>query len=89
MSEKMQYLKARVDGDPDPFVEQILTNLGIDFHYAPIEGCPKCKHLACVCETLKEHHEGCLFRLATTCSIPIECDHGFDVCPTCDPCTCV
>ena len=35
-----------------------------------------------------EHVEGCRRRKAATCAIPIECDHGFDVCPVCDPCTC-
>jgi hypothetical protein len=85
----MKMIKARVDGDPDPLVEKVLTKLGVDFRYASIEACPKCKHFACVCKTLEEHHESCLFRLAVTCAISIECDHGFDVCPTCDPCTCV
>lgn len=23
-----------------------------------------------------------------TCPVAVECEHGFDVCPTCDPCTC-
>lgn len=22
------------------------------------------------------------------CPVGIECDHGYDVCPVCDPCTC-
>jgi hypothetical protein len=22
------------------------------------------------------------------CPVGIECQHGYDVCPTCDPCTC-
>lgn len=37
----------------------------------------------------ERHSPECKFRIALTCSTPIECDHGFDVCPTCDPCTCV
>lgn len=81
-------LMARIDGPKDPFVEQTLTNFGIEFHYVEIGSCPKCKHISCVCEILTAHKKGCSFRLASTCAIPIECDHGFDVCPTCDPCTC-
>jgi hypothetical protein len=50
--------------------------------------CPRCGHIACVCKVNQEHVEGCKFRLAVTCNIPIECDHGYDVCPECDPCTC-
>lgn len=34
------------------------------------------------------HAVHCRFRLATTCTTPIECEHGYDVCPQCDPCTC-
>lgn len=53
-----------------------------------IPHCTTCGHLACVCDILAAHVEGCRFRLAATCAIPIECDHGRDVCPICDPCTC-
>lgn len=86
MSEK---LVARVDGDPDPMVEAVLKKAGLDVRYEKIEACPTCKHFACVCKTLEEHHEACLFRGAVTCAIGIECEHGYDVCPICDPCTCV
>lgn len=51
-------------------------------------GCKACGHLACVCEVLADHREGCAFRRAATCAVGIECPHGRDVCPTCDPCTC-
>jgi len=54
-----------------------------------IIGCQRCGHLACVCCVIREHpNPECHFRLSTTCAIPVECDHGFDVCPECDPCTC-
>lgn len=33
------------------------------------------------------HLEGCKFNNAVT-GIAIECEHGYDVCPKCDPCTC-
>lgn len=39
-------------------------------------GCDTCGHLSCVCGLRKAHEEGCKFRLAATCAVPIECDHG-------------
>ena len=51
-------------------------------------GCPECKHLACVCNVLERHHDLCKFRQAVTCAVAIECEHGYDVCPECDPCDC-
>jgi hypothetical protein len=50
--------------------------------------CPRCGYLACVCRIKAEHEEGCRFRIAAAGAVGIECDHGYDVCPTCDPCTC-
>lgn len=47
-----------------------------------------CGHIVCVCHIKKNHKDGCKFRLASTCAVPFECEHGFDACPTCDPCTC-
>ena len=34
------------------------------------------------------HNKACRFRIAETCALPVECEHGYDVCPKCDPCTC-
>lgn len=34
------------------------------------------------------HDHTCAFRIASECAIAVECEHGYDVCPTCDPCTC-
>lgn len=48
-----------------------------------------CQLLQCVCTEARKHKPDCRFRIALTCAIPIECEeHKFDVCPTCDPCTC-
>lgn len=48
-----------------------------------------CGHISCVCELRAQHPNlKCRFRLAATGSIGIECEHGHDVCPICDPCTC-
>jgi hypothetical protein len=53
-----------------------------------IVGCSKCKHISCVCSILKEHKPDCAFKRSATCPVPIECDHGYDVCRICDPCYC-
>jgi len=66
---------------------------------AVIGACPRCGFLVavrdgkqssdCACDVRSAHpDEKCKFRLAMTCAVGIECDHGYDVCPTCDPCTC-
>jgi hypothetical protein len=34
------------------------------------------------------HTDGCVQRKAATGAVGIECEHGFDCCPRCDPCTC-
>lgn len=34
------------------------------------------------------HEPDCDFRRAETSPAAIECEHGHDVCPICDPCTC-
>lgn len=34
------------------------------------------------------HQATCKFRRAATCAVGIECEHGRDCCPICDPCTC-
>jgi hypothetical protein len=51
-------------------------------------GCDVCGHIACVCNVKERHAEDCKFRVSVTCPVGIECEHGYDVCPTCDPCTC-
>ena len=35
-----------------------------------------------------EHKEHCKFRIAMVCPVGVACEHGFDVCPICDTCTC-
>lgn len=34
------------------------------------------------------HEEDCRFRAAAAGAIGVECEHGYDCCPICDPCTC-
>ncbi len=34
------------------------------------------------------HDRDCKFFRAATCAVGIECPHGRDVCPLCDPCLC-
>lgn len=47
-----------------------------------------CGQITCVCVTVRAHREDCKFRFAIAIPVGIECEHGYDVCPTCDPCTC-
>jgi len=35
-----------------------------------------------------QHELDCRMYHAANCPVPIECYHGYDVCPICDPCTC-
>jgi len=35
-----------------------------------------------------DHGPECKFRRSAECAVAIECPHGHDVCPECDPCTC-
>lgn len=53
-----------------------------------VVACPGCQHIACVCEIRRAHEVACKYRIAAAGAVPIECDHGRDVCPLCDPCTC-
>lgn len=50
--------------------------------------CEVCGHIECVCRIKAVHAEDCKLRRSATCAVPIACEHGYDVCPICDPCTC-
>lgn len=47
-----------------------------------------CQLIQCVCLVKRQHQEDCRFRVSLTCAVPIECEHGVDVCPHCDKCDC-
>ena len=64
-----------------PSVETMMTQ-------TPGSACLVCGHFACVCEIRRKHDEACRYRRAAAGSVAIECEHGYDVCPICDPCTC-
>lgn len=34
------------------------------------------------------HFDGCQFKKAATTRVAVACEHGYDTCPLCDPCTC-
>jgi hypothetical protein len=36
----------------------------------------------------QRHHARCRLFISAHCPVGIPCPHGFEVCPTCDPCTC-
>lgn len=76
--------------DVDDMLDEVARDLDMDIVRAPIVACEKCQHFECVCQVLADHVDGCRYRLAVTCAIPISCDkHGLDVCPECgDVCTC-
>jgi hypothetical protein len=50
--------------------------------------CQTCGHISCVCSIKKKHDAECKLLKAATSAVGIECEHGYDVCPKCDPCTC-
>lgn len=50
--------------------------------------CATCGQCPCCCGVRRNHAEWCRLRRAIECPVAIECEHGRDVCPTCDPCTC-
>lgn len=37
---------------------------------------------------LMPHEKDCKYKKALECPVGIECKHGYDCCPICDPCTC-
>jgi hypothetical protein len=46
------------------------------------------KHRALRGHAFGRHASRCPLRVAAECAGAIQCDHGFDVCPQCDACTC-
>jgi len=58
-----------------------------DFGSVPTADCT-CGHVACVCNINTRHKSDCKFLMAATSAVGIECNHGYDVCPICDLCTC-
>ena len=92
VAEGRRTLRYDDNGVPSPEMlaigKDVAAALNMDFIEGPIVACLKCQHFACVCEILVTHKPDCKFLKAATCSIAIECEHGYDVCPECDPCTC-
>lgn len=82
------------DGSPrddvDVMLESFAKEIGAEIVRDRIVACPKCQHFSCVCQVLADHVEGCRYRLAVTCAIPIPClTHDLEVCAPCgDVCTC-
>lgn len=71
--------------------ETVAEVYGPDVPLEPVDGIPSCGvcgHFECICGVRKQHKEDCPFRRAMTCPVGIECEHGREVCPICDPCTC-
>lgn len=59
-----------------------------------VVGCLQCGHIMTTdrpceaCGIRRMHRRRCKFRRAAAGAVGIECEHGYDVCPICDPCTC-
>ena len=73
--------------EPDTIV-RVCEGFNVTTYGKQIPGCTQCGHLSCVCDVLDSHAQDCPYRRAVTCAVAIECEHGYDVCPKCDPCTC-
>lgn len=55
----------------------------------PGSACRGCGNLvSCICEVRKTHGKKCRYRIASELSFELACEHGFEACPKCDPCTC-
>ena len=48
-----------------------------------------CGMIYCVWSKVRFHKDHCKYRKALLSPVGIECEHGYDVCPTCDPCNCL
>ena len=95
MSEQLEGRKRMIidvgkSPDPDVLAAIVETgkSLGLEVVRGEIRACGVCLYFDCVCEIRRQHRDGCKFRAAATCPVGIACEHGVDVCPTCDPCTC-
>lgn len=53
-----------------------------------VTACDECRMLSCVCAVERAHQRGCPFRVAAAKPVGVQCHHGRDVCPECDPCPC-
>lgn len=52
--------------------------------------CAECGYFkfACICKLKLVHREDCRFLRAARLTVELACDHGFQACPICDPCSC-
>ena len=71
-------------------------------HWEPCQTCPTCGLLCdgyrredgtcfviCeACDARRIHLPECPYLRALACPVAVECQHGHDVCPECDACTC-
>ena len=50
--------------------------------------CPGCGSVTCYCEQKARHRGDCRYLRAARLSFELACDHGYQACPECDPCSC-
>ncbi len=51
--------------------------------------CVRCGNLVhCTCTLQERHQPGRRFVRAAMLSVELACEHGYQACPLCDPCSC-
>jgi hypothetical protein len=86
MPEKPRILVAPEALEPEEM--EVLREFGTVEVVDEIPYCSKCGFFDCVCQIREQHAPDCRFRIAMECPVGVNCDHGYDVCPECDACTC-
>ena len=71
-------------------IESVAQQLGYGTQrVSEIVACHTCQRFSCICVARSRHAADCRFLISASCPVGIECDeHGRDVCPKCDACTC-
>lgn len=80
-------------GHPDPEALALLDGFAKAMGYegafpGVVQACDACGYYECVCGVRGVHQPGCRLRVSMECPVSVECEHGYDVCPTCDACSC-
>lgn len=47
-----------------------------------------CGLISCACKEARTHERDCNYRRVLLLRVGIDCEHGYDTCPICDPCDC-
>jgi len=79
-------LAAHLQGGPLPpgYIYKPLEEI---YAEGRIDDCT-CGLISCVCKVVRVHKQDCRFRISLVCPVGIACEHGSELCPICDACTC-